>query len=332
MPVPRVEPRRAGQARSRRRPARRRRSATSRRCRSTSTTRRRPGGDGASARSCSSSDSAPASGTTSTSPGNEPTSAARHAVISPMPGRNTSTSPLSSRDRGAHDVGAPPVRFVPVGRSGASGRRPGTCGRRSSITGAVAAGAGERGDQPRRVRGGRHRQQPQVGTDRACHVERQRQAEVGGQVALVDLVEDHEADAGQLRVVLQAAGQHALGDHLDPRRRPDVALVAGLVADGVADRAHRAGRPSAAPRHASPGGAARASRSGGRRATARRAGRAARGWSCRRPAGRRSPPAAGPASAARNGVERLDDRQVGELGPLATVHVAKATSAQPAAR
>ena len=45
----------------------------------------------------------------------------------------------------------------------------------------------------------------------------------------------HEPDAGQLGILLQAAGQHALGQHLDPGRRADAPLVAGLVADEVAD-------------------------------------------------------------------------------------------------
>ena len=58
-----------------------------------STTRRRPGGDGARARSCSSAGSAPASGRTSTSAGTDAVRRSAVRVISPMPGRNTSTSP-----------------------------------------------------------------------------------------------------------------------------------------------------------------------------------------------------------------------------------------------
>ena len=62
-----------------------------------STTRRRPGRDGASARSWSASESAPASGYTSTSGPTTPTRADCVRMISPIPGRNTSTSPGSSR-------------------------------------------------------------------------------------------------------------------------------------------------------------------------------------------------------------------------------------------
>ena len=46
-----------------------------------------------------------------------------------------------------------------------------------------------------------------------------------------------KADAGQLGVVLEPPGQHALGDDLDAGRRTDAALVAGLVADEPADDA-----------------------------------------------------------------------------------------------
>ena len=62
-----------------------------------STTRRRPAGDGRSARSWSASGSAPASGRTSTWSGSASLSSASTRRISPMPGRNASTSPGSSR-------------------------------------------------------------------------------------------------------------------------------------------------------------------------------------------------------------------------------------------
>jgi hypothetical protein len=50
------------------------------------------------------------------------------------------------------------------------------------------------------------------------HVERQRQAQVGGQMALVEFVEQQRADAFQHRIVLQHPGEDAFGDHLDPGR------------------------------------------------------------------------------------------------------------------
>ena len=89
--------------------------------------------------------------------------------------------------------------------------------------------------QPLDVGCRRHRQQSEIRPDRRGDVEREREAEIGGQVALVDLVEDDQADAGELRVVLEATGEHALGEHLDPGRSTDVALVACLVADEAAD-------------------------------------------------------------------------------------------------
>ncbi len=91
------------------------------------------------------------------------------------------------------------------------------------------------GDEPGGVGRRRHRHDPEVGADRAGHIGQQRQAEIGRQVAFVDLVEDHEADPWQLRIVLQPSSQDALGDDFDPGVGADVAFVAGLIADGVAD-------------------------------------------------------------------------------------------------
>ena len=51
----------------------------------------------------------------------------------------------------------------------------------------------------------------------------------------MDLVEDDQIHVRQLRIALQAAGQHPLGDHLDARVPADAALVAGLIADEAAD-------------------------------------------------------------------------------------------------
>lgn len=51
----------------------------------------------------------------------------------------------------------------------------------------------------------------------------------------MEFVEDHQADAVQRRIVLQAAGEDALGDHFDAGPRPDLALQADAIADGLAD-------------------------------------------------------------------------------------------------
>jgi hypothetical protein len=106
----------------------------------------------------------------------------------------------------------------------------------------------QRGDAPG-VGCGRHGQQAQVGPQVGAHVERQGEAQVGGQVAFVDLVEDHHCHTGQFRVVLQPTGEHALGDHLDAGGGADAPLVAGLVA-------HRATHLFAEQRGHTPGGRA----------------------------------------------------------------------------
>ena len=196
-----------------------------------STTRRRPGADGASARSCSSIGRAPASAKTSTSSGSPAARAWAVRLISPMPGRNTSTSPDSSRTarRTAASV-ACSMRLT------ALAGHPPHLDRMHPPLALDHGRLGEHGRQRRDVGRRRHGQHPQVGPQRGAGVERERQAEIGRQVAFVDLVEDHQPDAGQLRSDWRATGQDALGDHLDARRRADPAFVAGLVADGLADR------------------------------------------------------------------------------------------------
>ena len=90
--------------------------------------------------------------------------------------------------------------------------------------------------QPLTVEGGRHHHDAQVLAQPGLHVQRQGQAEVGRQVALVEFVEQQRADAFQQRVVLQHAGEDALGDHLDAGARGNLVLEADAVADGLADR------------------------------------------------------------------------------------------------
>ena len=51
----------------------------------------------------------------------------------------------------------------------------------------------------------------------------------------MEFVEDHQADAFQRRIVLQAAGEDAFGDHLDARVRPHLAVQANAVAHRLAD-------------------------------------------------------------------------------------------------
>ena len=63
---------------------------------------------------------------------------------------------------------------------------------------------------------GRHRDQQEVLAQGGAGVEQQREGEVGVELPLVHLVDDHGADAGQVGVPLEAAQQHAGGDDLDP--------------------------------------------------------------------------------------------------------------------
>src|SRR5690606_12664011 len=57
-----------------------------------------------------------------------------------------------------------------------------------------------------------------------------------GEMALVEFVEQQRPDALKHRVVLQHAGENALGDHFDPRMRRHTALETDAVADGLTDR------------------------------------------------------------------------------------------------
>ena len=76
-------------------------------------------------------------------------------------------------------------------------------------------------------------------------IEAQRQAGVGLQAPLMKLVEYDQADAGQLRVLLQPPGKEPFSDDLQPCFRPD----APLVPDGVPNRVaglfpQRQGKPA----------------------------------------------------------------------------------------
>ena len=101
-----------------------------------------------------------------------------------------------------------------------------------------ALGPHDRGAEERRDRLGverrRHHHQAQLGPPRAQPGD-QRQREIAVEVALVKLVDDHAADAAQLAVGEQPAGQDTLGREPDPRLRPDAAVEPDLVADLPAD-------------------------------------------------------------------------------------------------
>ena len=81
------------------------------------------------------------------------------------------------------------------------------------------------------IQRGRHDEQAQVVAQVALRVERQREAEVRLQVALVELVEDHAADVLERGIVLQPAREDAFGDHLDARRGTDARFESRAIAD-----------------------------------------------------------------------------------------------------
>ncbi len=66
-------------------------------------------------------------------------------------------------------------------------------------------------------------------------LERQGQAEVGVERALVEFVEQHRRDAVEPRVVEDHAREHALGHHLDARPGADLGREARPQADRIAD-------------------------------------------------------------------------------------------------
>jgi hypothetical protein len=55
-------------------------------------------------------------------------------------------------------------------------------------------------------------------------------------MALVELVEDHQADAVKRRIALKTARQHSFGHDLDPCARAHATVAAGAVADQPAHR------------------------------------------------------------------------------------------------
>ena len=73
---------------------------------------------------------------------------------------------------------------------------------------------------PRAVQRRRHRQDAQVIPQAALAVERERKPQIGIERALVELVEQHRADAGKLGIIKDHAGKDALGDDLDACLRP----------------------------------------------------------------------------------------------------------------
>ena len=74
---------------------------------------------------------------------------------------------------------------------------------------------------PRAVERRRHDQEAQILAQALLRVERQREAEIGIERALVELVEQHRGDAVERGIVEDHAREHALGDDLDAGLRSD---------------------------------------------------------------------------------------------------------------
>ncbi len=108
--------------------------------------------------------------------------------------------------------------------------------------------AEETGDG-RAVERGAHDEDSEVGAEEGAALEREREAEVGREGALVELVEDDEADAVERGVGVKPPRQHALGDDLDARAGAHARVQPHPVPDRLADAlAQRGG-------HAAGGGA-----------------------------------------------------------------------------
>ena len=95
-------------------------------------------------------------------------------------------------------------------------------------------GAHQRGDA-RAVERRRHGDEPQIVAQSCLRVERQRQAEIGVERALVIFVEQHAGDALERRIVEDHAREDAFGDDLDARSRRDFRFEAHPQADRFAD-------------------------------------------------------------------------------------------------
>jgi hypothetical protein len=89
------------------------------------------------------------------------------------------------------------------------------------------------------VEGRRHHDDLQVGPGAALEGAQEGEAEVAVEVALVELVEDDDADRAQRGVGVQLAGEQALGDEAQAGVGAGGGLEADLVADARPMRARR---------------------------------------------------------------------------------------------
>lgn len=85
--------------------------------------------------------------------------------------------------------------------------------------------------------GGRHEEDFQrlLVAKQLAAIEAQGQCQVGVEAALMEFVEDQQAHAIECRIILQAAGEDAFGDHFDTGVGADLAVQADTVANGLPD-------------------------------------------------------------------------------------------------
>ncbi|MNC24087.1 hypothetical protein D3C75_721290 [compost metagenome] len=91
--------------------------------------------------------------------------------------------------------------------------------------GANHRGVRQQGLQRHALQGGGHNEQLEIVTQPLLALDGEGQGGIGVQAALVEFVEDHQGDAGQLGVLLQHPGQHPLGHYLEPGRGTGATLA-----------------------------------------------------------------------------------------------------------
>ncbi len=135
--------------------------------------------------------------------------------ISPWPGRNARIEP-DSAPQGTHHRVRHLILDARIGIAAEIARLDREGAALAGDDGSVA----EKLRNPRAVERRRHRQDAQVIAQAALAVEREGKPQIGIERALVELVEQHRADAGKLGIIEDHAREHALGDDLDARLRP----------------------------------------------------------------------------------------------------------------
>ncbi|PHJ84515.1 hypothetical protein VF04_36165, partial [Nostoc linckia z7] len=97
----------------------------------------------------------------------------------------------------------------------------------------------EQGRETSAVERRRHREQAEVRAERRLGVEREREAEITVEAALMDFVEQHGGHAGQLGIGLDAVDEDAFRENRHPRRGGALAVEAGRITEGAAHRFSR---------------------------------------------------------------------------------------------